>query len=274
MNSALEVKNLSKHYENFDLKDVCLNVPKGSIVGLVGQNGAGKTTLIKLIFEVIKKDSGTVKILDKNDVGVVLDDSFFPEILKVGDIDNIMKGIYKNWDEKLFSNYLKDFNLNKNQKIKELSKGMKKKLEIITALSHHPKLLVLDEPTSGLDPIVRKEVLDMFLSFVEDEQNSILLSSHITSDIENIADYVIFINEGKIIFEKSVIDLKESFAVAKCTEKDFEKIDKKYVVKYKKNKYDYEVLITNVKDVKRKYKNLVIDKALVEDIMLLYVKGE
>ncbi|MEE0699913.1 MAG: ABC transporter ATP-binding protein [Bacilli bacterium] len=281
MKNVIEVVNLTKKYDNFKLDGINLSIPTGSIVGLVGQNGAGKTTLIKLIFELIKKDSGAVKLFNgkslkdaKEDVGVVLDDAFFPEILKVNDINPIMKGTYRNWDENLFKKYLNDFGLTHNQSIKELSKGMKKKLEIAVCLSHHPKLLILDEPTSGLDPVVRKEILDIFLNFVEDEQNTILLSSHITSDIESIADYIVFINEGKIIFNKSITDVNENYGIIKCGEKDFLKLDKTDVVCYLKNKYDYKVLTSDKKGAKRRYKDLVIDHASIEEIMLLFVKGD
>lgn len=281
MKNVIEVVNLTKKYDNFKLDGINLSIPTGSIVGLVGQNGAGKTTLIKLIFELIKKDSGAVKLFNgkslkdaKEDVGVVLDDAFFPEILKVNDINPIMKGTYRNLDENLFKKYLNDFGLTHNQSIKELSKGMKKKLEIAVCLSHHPKLLILDEPTSGLDPVVRKEILDIFLNFVEDEQNTILLSSHITSDIESIADYIVFINEGKIIFNKSITDVNENYGIIKCGEKDFLKLDKTDVVCYLKNKYDYKVLTSDKKGAKRRYKDLVIDHASIEEIMLLFVKGD
>lgn len=281
MKNVIEINNLTKKYPNFCLDDVSLTIPTGAIVGLVGQNGAGKTTIIKLILELIKKNSGQIKLFDgralelaKKDIGVVLDDAFFPEILKVNDVSKVMKGIYENWDEALFDKYVNDFNLTYNQQLKELSKGMKKKLEIAACLSHHPKLLILDEPTSGLDSVVRKEILDMFLSFVEDENNSILLSSHITSDIENIADYIVFINDGKIVFNKSITTVNDEYAIIRCGAQDFKKIAANDVVRYKKNKYDYEVLIKDKAGAKKRYKDMVIDNASIDEIMLLFVKGE
>ncbi len=209
MTNIIEIKNLVKKYDNkFTLGSIDLEIPSGVIVGLIGENGAGKTTLIKSILNILKIDEGNIKIFNKDfnkeentikeDIGVVLDNMFFPEILTPKDINIVMKDIYKKWDEELFKKYLNDFGLNINKQIKTMSKGMRKKLEIATSLSHHPKFLILDEPTSGLDPVVRNEVLDIFLDFIQDEEHTILLSTHITSDLEHIADKIIFINKGKI----------------------------------------------------------------------------
>ena len=281
MDNIIKVNNLTKTYDNFILDNITLEIKKGSIIGLIGENGAGKTTLIKLLLGLIKKDKGDILIFNqklnnkvKEDIGVVLDDSFFPEAIKVKDINSIMKNIYKSWDEQLFFKYLKDFSLNENMLIKNLSKGMKKKLEIITALAHHPKLLILDEPTSGLDPIVRKEILDIFLDFIENGENSILFSSHITSDIESIADYIVFIDNGKLVFDKEKDDILDNYGIVKCSDNDFKKISKDNIISYLKNKYNYEVLVNDRKKVKKNNSDIVIDKATLEDIMLLIVKGE
>lgn len=281
MDNIIKVNNLTKTYDNFKLDNIILEMKKGSIIGLIGENGAGKTTLIKLLLGLIKKDKGDILIFNqklnnkvKEDIGIVLDDSFFPEVIKVKDINSIMKNIYKSWDEQLFFKYLKDFSLNENMLIKNLSKGMKKKLEIITALAHHPKLLILDEPTSGLDPIVRKEILDIFLDFIENGENSILFSSHITSDIESIADYIVFIDNGKLVFDKEKDDILDNYGIVKCSDNDFKKISKDNIISYLKNKYNYEVLVNDRKKVKKNNSDIVIDKATLEDIMLLIVKGE
>lgn len=281
MKNIIEIKILNKTYPSFKLDNINLIIPKGSIVGLVGQNGAGKTTLIKLLLEIIHKDSGEIRIFNndkisevKKDIGVVLDESFFPEILKINDIKTIMKNIYPNWDNDLFEQYLKRFKLTNNQPLKELSKGMRKKLEIITALSHHPRLLILDEPTSGLDPIVRNEILDIFREFIENGENSILFSSHITSDLENIADYIIFINEGKIVFDKTTDEIISNYGIIKCNDADYMKIDKKDILSMIKDKYSYQVLVSNRKKYQDKKLKLVVDKAKIEDIMLIMVKGE
>ncbi len=283
MENILEVKKLSKRYKDFELKDVSFTLSKGMIMGFIGENGAGKTTTIKAILNIIKDYEGEVKIfgLDnssdnksiKEDIGVVLDDMFFPEILSPKDINCIMKSCYENWDSKLYFKYLLDFSLPLNKQIKLLSKGMRKKLEIITALSHHPKLLILDEATSGLDPVARGEVIDIFQQFIQDEECSIMLSSHITSDLEHIADYITFINKGEIILSKTRDELLEQYGIVKCTEAEFKKIDKKDFIKYKKMKYEYEVLVENKKDFSKKYKINVIDKITLDDLMVLMIKG-
>ena len=281
MKNSIEVINVTKDYGNFKLDNVSLTVPEGTIVGLVGENGAGKTTLIKSILNIINIDSGEINILEnknitkaKEEVGVVLDGSFFAEIIKVKELNKIMKQVYKNWDEQLFNKYLVEFQIPDKQIIKELSKGMRKKLEIATALSHHPKLLILDEPTSGLDPVVRNEILDIFLNFIQESDHSILLSSHITSDLEHIADYITFVHDGKIILSKEKDDLIENYCILKCKEEDFGKIDKKDILRYKKNRYNYDILVNDKKIAKKKYPSFIADNASIDDIMLLYIKGD
>ena len=284
MENALEIKNLCKKYDDFELKNVSFHLPKGMIMGLIGENGAGKTTTIKAILDIIQSYKGEIKIfgLDnreydkkiKEDIGVVLDDMFFPEILTPNDINYSMKGIYKNWDTKMFYDYLKEFSLLPNKQIKTFSKGMRKKLEIATSLSHHPKLLILDEPTSGLDPVARSEVIQIFQSILEKEECSILLSSHITTDLEHIADYITFINHGEIVLSKTTNELLEEYGIVKCTEKEFRSIKQKDYIKYRKEKYEYEVLVSNKKDFKAKYPIEVIDKITLDDLMVLMIKGE
>ena len=283
MENILEVKNLSKKYIGFELKDINFNLPKGMIMGFIGENGAGKTTTIKAILDIIQNYKGNIKIfgLDnrkdeakiKEDIGIVLDDMFFPEVLTANDINSILKDTYKNWDSKLYYKYLKDFGLPNNKPIKTLSKGMRKKLEIATAISHHPKLLILDEPTSGLDPIARNEVIDIFQDFIQNEECSILLSSHITTDLEHIADYITFINKGEILLSKTCNELLEKYGIVKCTEAEFKKIDKKDYIRYKQTKYEYDVLIENKKEFSKKYSVNTIDKITLEDLMLLMIKG-
>ena len=284
MENILEIKNLSKKYKGFELKNVNIKLPKGMIMGFIGENGAGKTTTIKSILNIINRDSGEIKIfgLDnkenerkiKEDIGVVLDDSFLSEYLNPSDINKIMKNIYKDWDEKLYFKYIEDFKLPKEKISKEYSSGMKMKLKIAVALAHHPRLLILDEPTSGLDPVARNEILDIFQEFIQDENKGIFVSSHITSDLEHIADYITFINDGEIIFTKTRDDLLENYGIAKCSEEQFKKIDKKDYIKYKKNRYEYDILIEDKYEFKKNYDISVIDKPTIEDIMLIYIKGE
>ena len=284
MENILEIKNLSKKYNGFELRNVNIELPKGIIMGFIGENGAGKTTTIKSILNIINRDSGEIKIfgLDnkenerkiKEDIGVVLDDSFLSEYLNPADINKIMKNIYKNWDEKLYFKYIEDFKLPKEKISKEYSSGMKMKLKIAVALAHHPRLLILDEPTSGLDPVARNEILDIFQEFIQDEEHGIFVSSHITSDLEHIADYITFINNGEIIFTKTRDELLENYGIVKCSEEQFKKIDKKEYIKYKKNRYEYDVLIEDKYEFKKKYDISVIDKTSLENIMLIYIKGE
>lgn len=285
MKNAIEIRNLVKNYgDKFTLGEINLDIPSGLIIGLIGENGAGKTTLIKSILNIIRLDKGNIKLFGKDikineseikeNIGVVLDNMFFPELLMPKDINSIMKDIYKNWDEQLFNKYLSEFKLKNNQSIKSMSKGMKKKLEIATALSHHPKLLILDEPTSGLDPVVRNEVLDIFLDFIQDEEHTILLSTHITSDLEHIADKIIFINQGKVVLDQSRDDLLDNYGILKCDVDKFDTISKDDIIAYKKNKYDYEILINDINKIRKKYKDFIVDKITLEELMVLMIKGE
>jgi ABC-2 type transport system ATP-binding protein len=213
MENILEVKNLCKNYDKFSLKNINIELPKGTIMGLVGENGAGKSTAIKAILNLINTSDGTIKIFGKDikeneieikeDIGIILDEGFLSENLTPNDINLIMKEIYKNWDEELYFKYINNFKLPKDKISKEYSTGMKVKLKIAVALAHHPRLLILDEPTSGLDPIARNEMLDIFQEFIQDEEHGIFVSSHITSDLENIADYITFINNGEIVLSKT-----------------------------------------------------------------------
>lgn len=285
MKNAIEIRNLVKNYgDKFTLGEINLDIPSGIIIGLIGENGAGKTTLIKSILNIIRSDKGNIKIFEKEvkkneceikeNIGVVLDNMFFPELLMPKDINSIMKEVYKNWDEQLFNKYLSEFKLKNNQSIKSMSKGMRKKLEIATALSHHPKLLILDEPTSGLDPVVRNEVLDIFLDFIQDEEHTILLSTHITSDLEHIADKIIFINQGKVVLDQSRDDLLDNYGILKCDVDKFDTISKDDIIAYKKNKYDCEILVNDINKIKKKYKDFIVDKITLEELMVLMIKGE
>ena len=284
MENNIEVRQMTKTYPAFRLDRVDLCVPKGSIVGLIGENGAGKTTLIKGMLGLIHPEEGEVLIFGKDtqtsmkeikkDIGVVLDGSFFMELLKVQAIDTVMKGIYDKCDTALFYDYLERFGIDPSKKIKELSKGMQKKLEILTALSHHPKLLILDEPTSGLDPVVRNEILDIFQDFILDEECSILLSTHITSDLEHIADYLAFIDNGHMIFFETRDKVLDSYGILKCDQQQFERLEPSDVIRYRKNRYNYEVLVSDRHVIRRTYRDAVIEKITIENLMLLYIKGE
>ncbi len=278
MESAFKITNLSKSYKDFKLDNVNIELPKGCIMGFIGENGAGKSTTIKLILDLIHRDNGNITVLGKDNkkelnlvkenIGVVMDECFFPENITAKDINLIMKNIYKTWDEKKFNNLLNYFTLPEKKIIKEYSRGMKMKLSIAVALSHDSKLLILDEATSGLDPIIRDEILDVFLEFIQDEEHSIFVSSHIISDLEKICDYITFIHKGKIIFSEAKDSLLESYGILKCSSDEFKNIDKSTIKGSRKNSFGIEALVLKNR-LKGKY---IIDKASIEDIMLFYVK--
>lgn len=277
------VENLCKNYDEFSLKDINFSIPKGEIVGFIGKNGSGKTTTIFSILEIINIDSGRIEILQKEKldktekykIGAVLDDINFPGILEVKDLNKILLAMFgKYWQEDKYQKYLDKFEIPVNRKISELSKGNKSKLNISIALSHNAEILVLDEPTSGLDPLVRAEILDELLEFMQDENHSILFSTHITSDLEKIADRIIFINNGEIIFEKNMIDLIDSYGILRTDKENLKDIDTEDIIKYKINEYNLDVLIKNRFEAKNKYEDIVIDKPTIEEIMALYLGGD
>lgn len=281
MENIIEIKKLNKSFTGFQLKDVDFNLKSGTIMGLIGENGAGKTTIIKSILGLINPDSGDISIFGqklsndlKEDIGVVLDDGFFSDYLDVSRLNKIMGSIYKNWDDEVYHYYLKRFNLPENKKIKDFSRGMKMKLGIALALSHHPKLLILDEPTSGLDPIVRDELLDIFLEFIQDENKAILVSSHITSDLEKVADYITFVKDGEILMSEEKDTLLYEYGICRCSLEDLAGIDKKFVIKYKRGQYGVDVLVKDLSEFRIQYKNLVVDKPTLDEIMLLQIRGE
>ena len=283
-NYSLKVENITKKYDDFLLDNVSFNVPKGNIVGLIGENGAGKSTTINSILDIIERDSGNVYILDseknkignniRERIGVVFDGNNFPEDLTPQKLNNVLRSIYRSWEENKFFQLLEKFSLPKDKKVKKFSRGMKMKLSISVALSHKAELLILDEATSGLDPVVRDDILDILLDFVQDEKNSILISSHITSDLEKVADYIVFIHKGKVIFEETKDNLIYNYGIMKCKIKEFESIDKEDIIRFRKMDYGYEILVKNKKDLERKYPNFIMDNIKIEDIMLMYVKGE
>jgi transporter len=284
MDVILQVDNLTKQYSDFKLDNVSFSIPKGTIMGLIGENGAGKSTTINAILDLIKKDGGTVTFWGqeltentkqlKEDIGVVFDGINFYETLTPAKIGKISQAAYSQWDVSLYQGYLKRFALPDDKEVKTFSKGMKMKLCIAVALSHHPKLLILDEATSGLDPVMRDDILDVFLDFVQDENHSILMSSHITTDLEKVADYITFIHQGKVLFCKSKDELRYHYGIIRCGAALFDAIDKSEVLAYRKCDYQWDVLVANKDSARRKYKNAIVDDASIDDILLLYVKGE
>ncbi|EOS81086.1 ABC transporter ATP-binding protein [Hominisplanchenecus murintestinalis] len=282
MNDALIISGLTKTYKDFMLNGVSFSVPCGSIVGLIGENGAGKSTTINAVLGLIQKEAGSICVLGKEQpdneikeqIGVVFDGNNYPEIFSTRKLNRVMKDIYHSWEEHTFLNLLKKFSLPTDKPIKQFSKGMKMKLAIAVALSHNSKLLILDEATSGLDPVIRDDILDILLDFAQDETHSILISSHITTDLEKIADYIVFIHEGQVVFSKLKDELIEQYGIIKCGAAQFEALDKSDIIVYRKMDYEWQVLVADRAAMKKKYPKTLIDSVSIDEIMLLYVKGE
>ena len=282
MNDALIISGLTKTYKDFMLNGVSFSVPCGSIVGLIGENGAGKSTTINAVLGLIQKESGSICVLGKEQldneikeqIGVVFDGNNYPEIFSTRKLNRVMKDIYHSWEEHTFLKLLKKFSLPADKPMKQFSKGMKMKLAIAVALSHNSKLLILDEATSGLDPVIRDDILDILLDFAQDETHSILISSHITTDLEKIADYIVFIHEGQVVFSKPKDELIEQYGIIKCGAAQFEALDKLDIIVYRKMDYEWQVLVADRVAMKKKYPKALIVSASIDEIMLLYVKGE
>lgn len=280
-NNSVLVQNLYKNFDDFSLEDVSFQVPKGRIVGFIGENGAGKSTTINLILNELEKDAGKIEIFGvdnttysiKNDIGIVFDECNFHEIFTTKHIGKILSGIYTSWDDTLYQYYLEKFNLPFKKPIGSFSKGMKMKLSITCAIAHKPKLLILDEATTGLDPVSRDEILDLFLEFIQDEEHSIFFSSHITSDIEKIADYVVLIHKGKIVFEEQKDNLIYNYGIIRCGKEKFKTISQDDYLICRQTNVSIECLVDNKETIRRKYKDVVVDSATLEDIMLFYIKG-
>ena len=286
MDYILELDQVSKRFpkDGFVLDRVSFSLPYGAVMGLVGQNGAGKTTAIGCILNTSSRDGGTIRLFGQEmgdqdtaiseKIGVVYDGDNFPGYLTAAQLSEIMGGLYQAWDPAMFQKYLQDFHLPAGQKIRTYSRGMTMKLALFAALSHHPKLLILDEPTGGLDPVMRDEILDVFLDFVQEEDHSILLSSHITSDLEKIADYITFIHEGNVLLTASKNDLAYHYAVMRCKESQFDALDRGDIIAYRKRDFQIDVLVSDGKEAEKKYRDTVLDHASLDEIMLLLVKGE
>lgn len=278
MEYSIRLKDVCKAYPGFALKNVSFQLPKGSIMGFIGMNGAGKSTTMKSILNMLHIDSGEIEVFGlnpaqdedaiKQNIGVVFDENHFPNNFKVKQVDMVMKNLYANWDSSQFFQYVQRFSLPENKPLKEFSRGMKMKVNIAAALSHKAKLLILDEPTSGLDPIVRNEILDMFLEYIQDEENSVLVSSHITGDLEKIADYITFIHNGEIIFSDTKDNLVYGHGVVKGTAEEIAAVDQNYIMAVRHNRFDTEALVQNREEFASRYPNMVIDSATLEDFMI------
>lgn len=283
MQNILEVRDLGRSYVNFRLEHISFSIAGGTIMGLVGENGAGKSTTIRGILGLIQRECGEVlfcgeplntdSVAMKEQIGVVFDSLCFSPELTVEKAGKICRSIYSNWDEAYFQELLQQFSLLPKQKVKELSRGMSMKLSLVLAFAHHPKLLILDEPTSGLDPVVRDDLLDLFLEFVQDEEHAILISTHITSDLEKVADYVTFLHAGKLLLSKPKDELLWQYGILRCGEALFRKLESSEVLAWRKKDYSYDVLVPDREAILRKYPEAVIDQVTMDEILLLYVKG-
>lgn len=277
MNNVLEINNITKDYKKFKIDNISFNLPKGYIMGFIGANGAGKTTTIKLILNMIERDSGEIKVfgLDnireeeriKEQIGVVFDECYYLEDWTLNDVEKAVSMFYKNWNSSIYEKYLKEFNLARDKKVKDLSRGMRMKLMIAVAFSHEAKLLILDEPTSGLDPVARDEFLDILRDYIEDEEKSVIFSSHITSDIEKIADYITYINNGKIIFTGEKDEFLEKYCIIKGGKEDITESQKKEIIGLRMHSTGFEGLIELKKAVGFSSK-VIIEKASLDEIMI------
>ena len=279
--NAIEIKDLTKRYDGFTLDKVSFNVPKGSIMGFIGQNGAGKTTTINALLNIVKKDEGEIRLLGldsekdeyeaKKQTAAVFDELPFDDRLNAVSIDKILREIYEEWSTDTFFGYLDRFALPRKKKFGKFSKGMKMKLQIAAALSHNAKLLIMDEATTGLDPVVRNEILDIFLEYLQNEDHTILMSSHITSDLDKIADCVTFIDKGKVLISGYKDDILDSHGILKCTKDDYKDIAADDIVSARLSDFGAEVMVSDRASCSRKYSGAVIDPATLEDIMIYYV---
>lgn len=279
--NAVEIKGVTKKYDGFTLKNISFDVPKGSIMGFIGQNGAGKTTTIRSMLNIVPVDEGEIRLLGldhlknereiKERTAVVFDELPFHDIFNARQMAKIFSGLYREWNNETYFNYLERFQLPQKKKTGQFSKGMKMKLQIACALSHNAELLIMDEATTGLDPVVRSEILDIFLEYLQNEEHSILMSSHITSDLEKIADSVTFIDRGQILLSGYKDDVLENHGIIKCSKNDYKEIDSADIVSARLNDFGAEVMINNKRMISNKYSGLVIDPATLEEIMVYYV---
>ena len=284
MKHVLEISHLTKDYGSFKLDDISLTLPGGTIMGLIGENGAGKSTTINCILNLIQRDAGTITVLGldnladeaavKAQIGVVLDESAFHDMLKAPEVGRILSKLFPTWDDALFDHYLEKFQLPRTKKLKEFSRGMRMKLSIAAALSHRPKLLLLDEATSGLDPVVRNEILDEFLEFIQDEDHGILISSHITSDLDKVADYVTYLHQGRVALQGPKDELLESYGRLVCSREDLARVDPALLAGTRTGQFSCEALVRDRAEFRRKYPGLTVDPVNLEEIMIFTVRGD
>lgn len=280
MKNSIVWNRAEKVFDTFHLHPVTMALEQGSIMGLIGENGSGKTTLIQLVFHILPLSGGEITVFGMDSVkeqkqihqriGFVPDNTIFYDMFNANDIHKIMSKLYQNWQKEIYFDYLNQFEIPLNGNIKSFSMGMKKKIAIASALSHNAEILILDEPMNGLDPVARQQIRDILQEFVENEQHSVLLSSHITEDLEKIADYITLIEKGKMIFHENKDMLLERCAVVSLTKSDFIEVAENDYMSYRKNAFGYQVFVEDKNAFLKKYSGAVIDKASLEDIMVFY----
>jgi ABC-2 type transport system ATP-binding protein len=285
--NAIQIQKLSVRYDGFLLDDISFSVPKGSIMGFIGQNGAGKTTTIKAILNIVRREAGNIQLLGmdniknereiKEQISAVFDEIPFQNQLNATQLERILREVYSEWNHVVYDTYLERLMIPKRKKIGDFSKGMKMKLQIAAALSHNAKLMIMDEATTGLDPVVRSECLDIFLEYLQEEDHSILMSSHITSDLEKVADSVTMIHNGKLLLTGYKDDVLADHGIIKCSKSDYREIEPEDIVSARVTDYSVEVMVRNRTACMKKYNGLAMDNASLEDILLFNVnakKGE
>lgn len=277
---ALEVKRLCKQYKNFALDNVSFSLEQGTITGLVGRNGAGKTTILRSILGAAHLDAGSISLLGKpineqtkQEIGVVYDTCCFGEMLKIGQIDRVLGDIYRNWSRDVFLGMCEHYELPENKTIKTFSRGMKQKLSIAAALAHSPKLLLLDEPTGGLDPVAREQILHDLQTFIEDGEHTVLLSTHITSDLDRVADHVLIVSHGRMQIDTDKDTLLQEYVIVKGNPEQLEQMEQTDILGIKKHAYSFEALCRGRERIKEKYPQFVCDSTDIEQILVLLEGG-
>ncbi|WP_102275107.1 ABC transporter ATP-binding protein [Cytobacillus massiliigabonensis] len=284
MENAIEFHNVNKKYKDFQIKNLSMNVKKGYVTGFIGANGAGKSTTIKMILNLVKKNSGAISVLGmdsskddrkiKEKIGFVFDEGIFYESLTLKELKKIIAPAYKQWDEKIYKHYIDLFELPQNKKIKNYSKGMKMKTSLAFALSHHAELIIMDEPTSGLDPIFRRDILDILYDIMQDEKKTIFFSSHITTDLDRIADYITFLHNGELIFSKEFHSISEEYAIVKGNTNLLDKQTEKEFISIRKTESGFEALTKNISKAKELFgSHVLFEKPSLEDIMYFTKKA-
>ena len=276
MTNAIKISGLNKTFGSFSLRDIDLEIPRGYIVGMIGENGAGKSTLIKCITGAVIPDSGTVDIPggDRGDIGIVFDDCHLPMNLNIEQIGRIMRDMFPSWDQDTFDRLVLGYGLDRDKKLSTFSRGMKMKMQVAVALSHDPGTLILDEPTAGMDPAARDEFLDLIMEYIQDEEHTVLISSHITTDLERIADYIVFMHKGRLILSDEKDSILERYGLVRCGKDAYDTLDRDSIVTSRTSDMGVTALTTDKQGMREAYPELVVDDATLDDILVMIVRGD